>query len=140
MTPATAAEVAAAGREGYPYEICGALIGSFHGDAAHVNRVASLPNTAEEPERRRRFAIDAVLIVRLDRELRGTGERLIGFYHSHPDHPAAPSATDLEYFRLWPETVWLIVPVASGKPGQARAWWLGSNASEATELEVQTSD
>jgi len=128
--------VADAGREGYPYEICGVMIGTFDGEVAQVSRVAALPNSAAEPERRRRFTIDPLLIVRLDRELRGTAERLVGFYHSHPDHPAAPSATDMEYFRLWPETVWLIVPVAHGQPGQARAWWLGLKAAEATELEV----
>jgi proteasome lid subunit RPN8/RPN11 len=140
LTPAVSTEVAGAGSKGYPYEICGALIGSFDGDVARVSRIAALPNSAAEPERRRRFVIDPILIVRLERELRGTGEKLVGFYHSHPDHPAAPSPTDMEFFRLWSNTVWLIVPVAGGTPGPARAWWLGPNATEATELEVVVSD
>jgi proteasome lid subunit RPN8/RPN11 len=77
-------------------------------------------------------------IVRLERELRKSGEQLIGFYHSHPDHPAVPSATDLEYFRLWPDTVWLIVPVNAGEPGGGRAWWLeSSDSTTAKEVAVR---
>ena len=138
--PVAALDVAtAAAREGYPWEICGALIGHFEGEEARVSRVVSLPNTAEESMRRRRFVIDPLLIVRLERELRGSSESLLGFYHSHPDHEAAPSTTDLEYFRLWPDTVWLIVPVDQGVPGKARAWLLESpDAGQATELAVSS--
>ncbi|MBI4499932.1 MAG: M67 family metallopeptidase [Gemmatimonadetes bacterium] len=131
-----AGAAATAAREGYPFEICGALAGRFEAEEARVARIVPLPNSAEESQRRRRFTIDPVLIVRLDRELRRSGESLVGFYHSHPDHEAAPSATDLEFFRLWPETVWLIIPVKSGEPGLVRAWWLASDAEKATELEV----
>jgi len=136
--PAAASDVAAAAaREGYPFEICGALIGRREGETAWASRVVALPNSAEESLRRRRFVIDPVLIVRLDRELRGGNESLLGFYHSHPDHPAEPSVTDLEYFRLWPDTVWLIVPVNQGVPGKGRAWSLEtSEAEKAIELKV----
>ena len=132
--PAGAA--AAAAREGYPFEICGALVGRLESDDARVTRLVPLPNSAEESQRRRRFAVDPVLIVKLARELRRSGESLLGFYHSHPDHEAKPSPTDLEFFRLWPETTWLILPVHAGEPGPARAWWLASDAEKATELEV----
>jgi proteasome lid subunit RPN8/RPN11 len=129
----------AAAHEGYPYEICGVLAGHRYGDSARVTRAVAFPNTAEEAQRRRRFAIDPLSIMRLERELRKTGESLLGFYHSHPDHPAQPSVTDMEYFRLWPQTVWLIMPVAKGEPGVARGWWLESaEADGAVEIEVQT--
>ena len=129
--------VHAAAREGYPFEICGALVGHLAGTSAQVTRVVPFPNTAEETQRRRRFVIEPVAIVHLERDLRKTGESLLGFYHSHPDHPAQPSATDLEYFRLWPQTVWLIVPVAKGEPGAGRAWVLeGADATTAVEIET----
>lgn len=136
--PAAASDAtAAAASEGYPFEICGALIGRREGETARVSRVVALPNSAEESLRRRRFVIEPVLIVRLDRALRGANESLLGFYHSHPDHPAEPSVTDLEYFRLWPDTVWLIVPVNQGVPGKGRAWWMQSpGAEQAIELVV----
>jgi proteasome lid subunit RPN8/RPN11 len=107
------------------------------GESARTERIVPLANVADEAQRRRRFVIEPIAMVKLERELRKSGEQLVGFYHSHPDHPAEPSVTDLEYFRLWPRTIWLIIPVAKGQPGIARAWWLeGSDAAEATELEL----
>jgi proteasome lid subunit RPN8/RPN11 len=128
--------VNAAAREGYPYEICGVLTGRAGGTSARVTRVVPFSNIVEETQRRRRFAIDPVGIIRLERELRTTGEKLLGFYHSHPDHPAQPSSTDMEYFRHWPGTIWLIVPVAKGEPGVARGWFLATAESRAAE-EIQ---
>lgn len=138
MLPSAVADsAAAASRAGYPFEICGALIGRFDGDTVLVGRVVAFPNSAEESQRRRRFVIDPLLIVQLERDLRRTSDSLVGFYHSHPDHEAAPSATDLEYFRLWPQTVWLIIPVDHGTPGKERAWSLEDpEAEKATELDV----
>jgi proteasome lid subunit RPN8/RPN11 len=72
------------------------------------------------------------------RSLRGSQESVIGFFHSHPDCAAAPSATDMEYIRLWPETVWLIVPVFGGEATQPRAWWLDDvEETHARELAVE---
>jgi proteasome lid subunit RPN8/RPN11 len=136
--PASVVEAAAAAAaSGYPFEICGALVGQSDGTSASVLRLVPFPNVAEESQRRRRFVIDPAGYVKLDRELRGSGEQILGFYHSHPDHEAAPSQTDLEYFRLWPETVWLIIPVKKGEAGNGRAWWLeSSDAETAIEVEV----
>jgi proteasome lid subunit RPN8/RPN11 len=133
------AAAAEEGRKGYPFEVCGALVGKVEGASAVVTRIVSYPNVADESQRRRRFAIEPVALVRLDRELRKSGEALIGFYHSHPDHPAAPSSTDMEYFRLWPGTVWIIIPIEKGAPGTARAWWLENSETEnAAEIELST--
>ena len=106
-------------------------------DSARAERLVPLANVADESQRRRRFVIEPIAMVKLERELRKSGEQLVGFYHSHPDHPAEPSVTDLEFFRLWPRTVWLIIPVAKGEPGVGRGWWLESGEAEgAVELEV----
>ena len=140
--PGSVAETAAAAAaKGYPLEICGVLAGQSDGESASVLRLVPLPNVAEESQQRRRFVIDPAAIVKLDRELRKSGEQLLGFYHSHPDHEAAPSRTDLEYFRLWPETVWLIIPVQQGEAGKGRAWWLESPDDEtASEIELVSSE
>ncbi len=137
LPPAVLAAAAEAGRQGYPFEVCGVLIGRVDGPVARVARQVPYPNVAEESQRRRRFAIEPVVLVRLDRELRKSGETLLGFYHSHPDHPAQPSTTDMEYFRLWPGTVWIIVPTTRDNAGIPRAWWLESSDSEAAvEIEI----
>jgi proteasome lid subunit RPN8/RPN11 len=123
----------------YPYEGCGLLIGYQAEDGARVTRALPCPNVAPQETRTHRFVIDPRAVLNVRRSLRGTSESVVGFFHSHPDVPAAPSATDMEYIRLWPETVWLIVPVARGEATAPRAWWLDEvDSTEARELEVET--
>lgn len=123
--PARLSESAAAhGVGAYPYEACGLLIGYVTGEGVQVSRALRCPNVAPRELQTHRFSIDPRAVINVRRSLRGSRESVVGFYHSHPDAPAAPSATDMEFIRLWPETVWLIVPVNGGAAGEPRAWWL----------------
>ena len=125
----------------YPEECCGLLVGERDGDAIVVRREIACPNAAAPTERRRRFFIEPGLLVDTLRSLRESGESLVGIYHSHPDAPAVPSATDLTFVELWPETVWLITPVAGGAVGPPRAWWLPLDAGvEASPREIPFED
>lgn len=127
--------------DGYPYESCGIVLGRRADSSLAVTRVLATPNEAEAAERRRRFIIEPKVVLELQRRLRGTGESIIGFYHSHPDAEARPSARDMTYFRLWPETVWLIVPVSGGEPGPPRAWWLeDADAPAPRELALRVAE
>ena len=83
------------GEETYPHECCGVLLGHFDGDGAKtVSRVARCGNTrADSPHNR--YHIDPRDLIRIQREGRERGEDIVGFYHSHPDHPAQWSPTDL---------------------------------------------
>lgn len=122
----------------YPYEGCGLLLGYPAEDGVRVSRLLPCPNVAPPERRAHFFVIDPRVVINVRRSLRGTPEQVVGFYHSHPDAAAAPSSEDMEYIRLWPETVWLIVPVAAGEPGEARAWWLDEVEDErARELGVE---
>jgi proteasome lid subunit RPN8/RPN11 len=76
-------------RAGYPLEACGAFLGR----GGDVVRVAPLVNRETETPRVR-YQIDPLDLVRLDREARAERLDIIGFFHSHPDHPARPSETD----------------------------------------------
>ena len=71
------------------------------------------------------------------RDLEGTPERMVGHYHSHPDHPAKPSDTDIG-MAFEPELVWLITAVINGTAGRTRAWRLDreTRATRPIELEV----
>lgn len=123
----------------YPYEGCGLLIGYHSGDGIRVTRALPCPNVAPVEERSHRFSIDPRAFINVRKSLRGSSESVVGFFHSHPDAAAVPSKTDMEYLRLWPETVWLIVPVNAGHPGDPRAWWLDHTDDEAArELEVES--
>lgn len=97
----------------YPKECCGLLIGREEGADLVVTKVQ--PSVNQDPDGgARAFEVDPALILHWHRQLRGTPARIIGHYHSHPNEPARPSATDLE--RAWePGMIWLILSVGRGK-------------------------
>jgi proteasome lid subunit RPN8/RPN11 len=121
----------------YPLEGCGLLIGRIEAEQVVVTRVLACPNVAPAEERGHRFQIDPRVVINVRRSLRGRSESIVGFFHSHPDAEAEPSRTDLEYLRLWPETLWLIVPVHEGTPAEPRGWWLDEWESEPREVPVE---
>ncbi len=108
--------------EAYPYECCGALIGR----EAHVLRVLPLPNTTSEGPRRR-FLVGPDDYRRAEAAARKAGAALLGFYHSHPDHPARPSEVDLA--QAWPAFYYVIVSVVDGRAREATAWRLRDDRS-----------
>ena len=114
------------GQETYPHECCGALVG--RGDA--VVDVVALPNTTEEGPRRRFLVRPSDYRVA---EARSTalGGELLGFYHSHPDHPAQPSQYDLEH--AWPTFAYIIVAVAAGAATEMTVWYLKNDRSSFEE-------
>jgi proteasome lid subunit RPN8/RPN11 len=121
------AEIRRHAAETYPDECCGALIAS-NGTIVEAYR---LPNTTAAGARRR-FLIgpeDYRLAEARARERQAT---LAGFYHSHPDHPARPSAHDLE--QAWPNLAYIIVAVHDGSPGDLRAWRLLEDRSGFEEI------
>ena len=97
------------GEETYPHECCGALVGTRrrrHGDAC------ALPNTTEEGPRRR-FLVRPSDYRLAEQRRRELGGELLGFYHSHPDHPARPSQYDLDH--AWPTFAYVIVSGHGGR-------------------------
>ena len=109
------------GREAYPEECCGALLGQRQDGAVSVVRIERLAN-AREGDRRRRYVIAPHDYVRVEESADRDGLSLVGFYHSHPDHPAVPSEYDREH--ALPFFHYLVVAVAAGHPGEAAAWIL----------------
>ena len=65
--------------------------------------------------------------MRAEKRATETGLQLLGFYHSHPDHPAEPSAFDLDH--AWPNLSYLIISVRQGQPKEARSWRLKADRS-----------
>jgi proteasome lid subunit RPN8/RPN11 len=120
------AEVGAAirrhGEETFPHECCGALVGGP--DA--VLDVVPLPNTTEEGPRRR-FLVRPSDYKLAEERARQQGAELLGFYHSHPDHPARPSQFDLDH--AWPTFAYIIVSVMSGRAGDMTVWYLKEDRS-----------
>ncbi len=106
-------------RAAYPEECCGFLVGPAS-DPRAVSEARAARNVAKE-DRGRRYEIDPLDVLRLEDELRKKGLRNLGFYHSHPDHPARPSEFDRTR-AAWEGMAYLIVSVEAGKPVDARLW------------------
>jgi proteasome lid subunit RPN8/RPN11 len=127
MTVALEQVVRRHGEDTYPHECCGALVG--RGD--RVTEVVALPNTTEEGPRRR-FLVRPSDYLAAERRARELGGDLVGFYHSHPDHPARPSQYDLDH--AWPTFAYVIVAVAgAGLQGQGDDGSRKSGGDAATE-------
>jgi proteasome lid subunit RPN8/RPN11 len=99
------------GAEGYPHEICGIMLGPRgEGWVSEVRRVRNII-----VERARdRYEIDPRDHIRIQREADAEGLDIVGYYHSHPDHPAQASRFDTE--RAWAGYVYLIVSIEGRKP------------------------
>jgi cysteine synthase B len=107
----------------YNDECCGALIGPRAGEVAEA---FALSNTTDG-ERRRRFLVGPREYREAEARATDTRQQLVGFYHSHPDHPAVPSAFDLEH--AWPNLSYVIVSVRIGRAAEARSWRLRADRS-----------
>jgi len=102
------------GEETYPHECCGVLLGRFQDDGAKVvTRVERCENTREDSPHNR-YHINPKELIRVQRQGRERGEDIVGFYHSHPDHPAQWSSTDLAEAH-WFGCSYVITSVEKGK-------------------------
>lgn len=101
------------GEETYPHECCGVLLGSMEGEERVVSSIARCGNTREDSPQNR-YNIDPRELIRIQREARERGEDIIGFYHSHPDHPPQWSPTDLAEAH-WFGCSYVITSVEKGK-------------------------
>ena len=122
------------GGESYRDEACGVLYGHVRGDAKEIVRAAPLPN-ARDDERHRRFIVTADDYRRAEGEAHRSGLTLLGFYHSHPDHPAYPSEYDREH--AFPFFSYVILSVAKGVPGEMRSFVLSEDRSEFREEDLK---
>ena len=122
LGPAVGAAIRRHGEETYPHECCGPLVGS----ASQVEAAVRLPNTTEEGPRTR-FLVRPQDYQAAERRASDVGAELLGFYHSHPDHPARPSQYDLDH--AWPYFSYVIVSVREGVSGDITSWRLREDRS-----------
>ena len=101
--------------KGYPSEVCGILLG--RGEQISEAQPAANLNTERAHDR---YQLDPQDQLRIEKDARARGLEVLGYYHSHPDHPAQPSATDLEL--SWEGVHYLIIAVAGAQVQALRAW------------------
>ena len=119
-------EIRAHGAETYPHECCGALLGR-DSEATHPNvarevlALFPLVNRRDDSPRNR-FSVTAEDVLYADKAAEQQGLEVIGWYHSHPDHPARPSQYDQDH--AWPWYSYVIVSVQDGSPKEMTSWRL----------------
>jgi proteasome lid subunit RPN8/RPN11 len=114
LTQSTYVSIRQHGEETYPHECCGVLLGHFNDDGSKtVSRIERCGNTRDDSPHNR-YNIDPRDLIRVEREGRERGEDMVGFYHSHPDHPAQWSPTDLAEAH-WFGCSYVITSVEKGK-------------------------
>lgn len=132
--------IRAHGVETYPHECCGAILGRDGGEGREVLALWPLVNRRDDSPRNR-FSLTAEDVLRAERTARERNLEIIGWYHSHPDHPARPSDYDREH--AWPWYSYVIVSVAGGEAKEMTSWRLADDrsafASEEIELRASAS-
>jgi proteasome lid subunit RPN8/RPN11 len=127
------------GSRAYPNECCGIMIGHDMFDGACTRRIVErlepMQNVWDESEQKRRFAIDPLALMRAEKSAAADGQVVIGFYHSHPDHPARPSETDRQYG--WPFYSYVIVSIAQGKPADMTSWLLDEQTETFAKQDIE---
>ena len=114
------------GAKDYPHETCGAILGVDGGAEREARALFPLINRRDDSPRNR-FSVDANDFRAAERAAAERGLELIGWYHSHPDHPAQPSEFDREH--AWPWYSYVIVSVAAGQPREMTSWRLADDRS-----------
>jgi proteasome lid subunit RPN8/RPN11 len=128
-------EIAAHSERDYPYECCGLLLGRFSEDGAKtVMETYPISNAREEEAKRNRFLIRPEELMQGERAAKAKDLEVIGFYHSHPDHPAVPSQYDLDH--AWPTYSYIIVSVRTGEARDLRSWEMEPDRSHFEEEKI----
>jgi len=110
------------GEQTYPHECCGVLLGLIGDGVKDVRVIVRCGNTRTDSPRNR-YHIDPRELLRIQREARESGLDIVGFYHSHPDHPARWSQTDLAEAH-WSGSSYVITSVDHGRAGQTNSFEL----------------
>jgi len=138
LTRAVYAAIRAHGEETYPHECCGALLGRTTPEGWQVEAAVRAGNTRTDSAHNR-YQIAPAELVKIEREARGRGLSIGGFYHSHPDHPARWSETDFAEAH-WLGCVYVITAVERGKAAATNSFLLAGTTEEDKQFEQQEID
>ena len=124
----------------YPNECCGILIGSAGqaGRERTVDRIVAMANAFDPQERYHRFSIDPLLLAGAEESAAAEGRAVIGFYHSHPDHPARPSEYDRTHVPPWNFYSHIIVAIEKKQPAAMTCWVFNEETEQFDEQQIQS--
>lgn len=131
-------EINGHGEKSYPEEGAGLILGLSEGEHREAKQVLPMPNHFESDERGRRYRLDPQEILQAEERAEQLGLEVIGVFHSHPDHPSAPSQTDLDWAVPW--YVYLITSIEKGAASETRAWRMLEDHSRMVEEILKIKD
>jgi proteasome lid subunit RPN8/RPN11 len=141
ITTELAGQIRSHGAETYPHECCGALLGRDTEVAdrrvyREIHALHPLVNRRDDSPQNR-FSVTSKDVLEAEKDARARGLEVVGWYHSHPDHPARPSQYDRDH--AWPWYSYIIVSVANKIPEDMTSWRLTDDRTdfECEEIELQ---
>jgi len=124
-----------AGETAYPNECCGIILGQINDDGIkNAKRTVAIDNSSENNERYHRFLITPEDMFHAEQVARAAKLEIVGFYHSHPDHPSAPSDYDKDH--ALPFYSYVIVSVDNGKARILTSWELTDDRTNFIQEEI----
>jgi proteasome lid subunit RPN8/RPN11 len=136
LTPEQYRQIEAEGVAAYPNECCGIIYGTDRGGERIVRSLEAVQNAFDAVEQYHRFSISPQQLMAADRKAGERGELVLGFYHSHPDHPARPSEYDREH--AWPFYSYVIVAIHKHEPKDMTCWLLDDATEQFVGQEIKT--
>jgi proteasome lid subunit RPN8/RPN11 len=133
-------QIESEGSAAYPNECCGILVGrdvTENGAKRRiVDRLEPGKNAFEADEQYHRFSIDPLAQLKAERAAEQEGKVVLGFYHSHPDHPARPSEYDRTH--AWPYYSYVIVAIEKGRAADMTSWVLNDTTEQFDKQEISS--
>ncbi|GAB6072622.1 M67 family metallopeptidase [Venenivibrio stagnispumantis] len=120
-------------KKGYPFEICGFLIGNI--DYQNNLREVILSYQVENQNKERandRFEISPRDYLKVENFAEEKNLLIVGIYHSHPDHPSRPSQTDLMFAQ--PDLSYIIISASKDKINSIQSWYLEGDRFQEEEI------
>jgi proteasome lid subunit RPN8/RPN11 len=140
LSPLQVSQIESEGAQTYPNECCGIIIGRdlMEGGMARriVEKLEPMQNVFDAALQKRRFAVDPLALMRAEKSASEAGQMVLGFYHSHPDHPARPSEYDREH--AWPFYSYVIVSIAKGEAVDMTSWLLDDETQSFSRQDIET--
>jgi proteasome lid subunit RPN8/RPN11 len=121
------------GEETYPHECCGVLLGKNTPEGNTVHQIVRAGNTRTDSAHNR-YNIAPQELVKIQRQARSLGLDIVGFYHSHPDHPAQWSPTDFAEAH-WIGCSYVITSVERGKASTTNSFLLAGTTEDDKKFE-----
>jgi len=142
LTKAHSEQIDAEGAAAYPNECCGIIFGrdvAGNGPTLRsVERLEPVANEFDAAEQYHRFSITPKTLMDAEKRAGQNGELVLGFYHSHPEHPARPSEYDREH--AWPFYSYIIVAISKGQATDMTCWVLDEQTEAFQKQEITIQD